>query len=459
MTTCDGCSLTDRKFNEHRLCSKPGSRRPQVVLVIYYGIMNPPPILSPVDDQLDALCAALAAASTARDAVSADVAADAAANGVAGVAADAAADVAANGAGREFHRRHPWPAQPLAWCGQRGVFRWSASCHVGGAGWSDADQIRGYLRLGEACLTTAFIITQRTAASTRLAESANHSLRDRLLPDLLAGRAFATVAISQLTTSRRHLAAPVLRARETADGYLFHGFSPWVTGAAFADWIAVGAVLDDGRHLLAAIPANVAGVTVDPPQSLVALEASHTGPVRFENVAVERSWVLAGPSDQVLRTARSGGSGGLQTSALALALASRAIGFLETEAATRGNLQPATASLRREWQAARDQLLEEAGDGATAIQAEVAPGLAGASLAGGSLAGGSPVSRAEALRARVNELALRASQAALVAAKGAGFVAGHPAGRWCREALFFLVWSCPPGVLATHLRDWTDGYS
>ncbi len=57
------------------------------------------------------------------------------------------------------------------------------------------------------------------------------------------------------------------------------------------------------------------------------------------------------------------------------------------------------------------------------------------------------------LRAQANSLALRASQAALAAAKGTGYVVGHPAGRWCREALFFLVWSCPQGVMAANLCE------
>jgi hypothetical protein len=41
----------------------------------------------------------------------------------------------------------------------------------------------------------------------------------------------------------------------------------------------------------------------------------------------------------------------------------------------------------------------------------------------------------------------------LVAAKGTGYVVGHPAGRWCREALFFLVWSCPQPVSAANLCE------
>ena len=50
-------------------------------------------------------------------------------------------------------------------------------------------------------------------------------------------------------------------------------------------------------------------------------------------------------------------------------------------------------------------------------------------------------------------LVLRATQGALAAAKGAGYVVGHPVGRWCREALFFLVWSCPQGVMAAALCE------
>jgi hypothetical protein len=50
------------------------------------------------------------------------------------------------------------------------------------------------------------------------------------------------------------------------------------------------------------------------------------------------------------------------------------------------------------------------------------------------------------LRTDANSLVLRATQSAMVAAKGAAFVEGHPVGRWCREALFFLVWSCPQNV-------------
>jgi alkylation response protein AidB-like acyl-CoA dehydrogenase len=69
------------------------------------------------------------------------------------------------------------------------------------------------------------------------------------------------------------------------------------------------------------------------------------------------------------------------------------------------------------------------------------------------LAAGSGGCSPDELRARANSLALRATQGALTAAKGSGYVLGHPAGRWCREALFFLVWSCPQPVVAAALCE------
>jgi hypothetical protein len=60
------------------------------------------------------------------------------------------------------------------------------------------------------------------------------------------------------------------------------------------------------------------------------------------------------------------------------------------------------------------------------------------------------------LRARANVLALRATQAALTANKGAGFVRPHAAQRRARQALFFLVWSCPRPAAEATLRDLAD---
>ncbi len=344
---------------------------------------NVQPLRSPDDPALDDLCRELAARTDAQD---------------------------VSGA---------WPAEQLQLLGKFGVYEWFLPREWGGQEWSGADCIRGYLRLSEACLATTFILTQRTGACQRIADG-DSPRKSELLPRLVTGESFATVGISHLTTSRRHLARPALEAEETANGFTLHGFSPWVTGGLHAETIVTGATLADGRQILAAVPTDLPGVSSDPPQELVGLSSSHTGAVRFDKVLVERDWLLAGPIENVMASGIGGNTGGLQTSTLALGLARSAIRYLSIEAEKRDELREPAQALARDAETAVEDLL--------------------------SLAGGRESCTPQDLRYRANSLALRASQAALTAAKGAGYVAGHPAGRWCREALFFLVWSCPQPV-------------
>ncbi|HQU41605.1 MAG: isovaleryl-CoA dehydrogenase [Planctomycetia bacterium 21-64-5] len=319
-----------------------------------------------------------------------------------------------------------WPAEQLELCRQYGVNRWFVGPEWGGTGWSEVDLIRGFMRLSSACLATTFVLTQPLGVCRRLAVSDNHALRDELLPKLASGHVFATVGISHLTTSRRHLAKPVLAARETDNGFVLNGSIPWVTGAVLADYIVTGATCDDGRQILAVLPTNLPGFSASPPARLVGLTATLTGGAECRDVLVDRRWLLAGPTENVL-SGKGAGTGGVQTSALALGLAAAALDYLEREAATRADLMAPASSLRAEHSELEAELL--------------------------TLAAGGEGCSPDELRSRANSLVLRATQGALTAAKGSGYVLGHPAGRWCREALFFLVWSCPQPVMAAALCE------
>jgi alkylation response protein AidB-like acyl-CoA dehydrogenase len=327
-----------------------------------------------------------------------------------------------------------WPAEQLRLCGDAGVFEWFIPHECGGQQWREADILKGYVKLAAACLTTTFVITQRTGAMQRIAAGESVAARAELLPDLIAGRSFATVGISHLTTSRQHLARPVLRAEERADGFVLDGYSPWVTGAEFAQHIVLGATLADSRQILVALPTDLAGVRIERAPQLVGLSASRTGPVHLDEVLVPRKWLLAGPVREVMKQGLGARTGGSQTSALAIGLATAAIDFLEQQSTARDELVEPTEALVEE----RDVLI------AAMLQ-----------LAGDHVANRAPacVANSNELRVRSNSLALRASQAALAAAKGAGYCLGHPTGRWCREALFFLVWSCPAPVLQANLCE------
>ncbi len=320
-----------------------------------------------------------------------------------------------------------WPSDSLRLCGQAGVYRWFLPESMGGFGWSEQDQVRGYLKLAEADLTTTFVITQYMGAIRRIAGSQNDSMIDRWLEKLVSGDDFATVGISHLTTSRRHLKRPVLAARETAGGFALHGMSPWVTGVPHASVYVIGATLDDGREILAAVPADLEGVRPGPGIDLIALTSSCTDQLEFDDVRIDAAMILAGPIEEVMSRGTGGTTGGLQTSTLAIGLARAAIGFLKDESSRRDDILPAANELIREVNELQSRLL-----------------LAAA---------GEPTCDASEIRGQANRLVMRATQAAMTAAKGAGYVEGHPVGRWCREALFFLVWSCPQPVAQAHLCE------
>ena len=320
-----------------------------------------------------------------------------------------------------------WPAGSWAALRAAGVLGWAVPREYGGAGLGAVDLLRAGEALAAACPTTAFVLSQRDAAVRRLLAGPDR-LKERYLPRLAAGETFLTVGLSQLTTSRQH-GGPALLATPAAAGFRLDGDVPWVTGADRAEAIVTGATTADGAQILVALPTGRPGVRVGGPMELAALHGSRTSAVRCDGVEVEADLVLAGPADHVLGKV---GGGGLETSALALGLAGAAVDYLRGEAAVRPDLRTAADRFEAARVVARRRLHELA----------AVPAGADAVLAG---------------RVECTRLVLRATQAALVAAKGAGFVAPHPARRWARQALFFLVWSCPRPVTADLLAELTPG--
>ena len=309
-----------------------------------------------------------------------------------------------------------WPTASWQALTQAGVPGWSIDLAHGGSGRDAITLLTGYEQLASACLTTCFILSQRDAAVRRIEASANERLRDELLGSLARSERFATVGLSQLTTSRQHL-RPTLVARAAGDGFVLDGAIPWVTGAAKADYLVIGATTETGMQVLTALPGDHPGVHVEPPMELMALQGSLTAEVRLDHVALDRRWLLAGPAERVLVTGR-GGPGGLETSCLALGLAGAAIDHIAHEAAVRSELRETADNLEQDRCKVRQEMHR---------------------LTTGT---GTPEDAA-ALRTNANSLVLRATQAALTVSKGTGFLRDHPAQRWARQALFFLVWSCP----------------
>lgn len=323
-----------------------------------------------------------------------------------------------------------WPRRSLQRIAAAGGWRWNVPQEFGGDGLSSADLLEVYRELASACLPSTFILTQRNAACARIQSSDNASLRGRLLSRLVTGDSFATVGISHLTTSRQHLRTPAVTVavRDNGHEFVLNGTVPWVTSGSQADVLVTGGTLADGRQILAAVPADRPGVAIGAPVELMALSCTQTGSVDLTDVVVTADEVLHGPVERVMNSGSGGGAGSLGTSAVAIGTAQGSLIRFQQEAERRPELAEFLKPLQQE----ADELVR--GLRAASESADVST---------------------EQLRQRANSLVIRTAQSWLAATKGAGFVAGHPAGRAVRQSMFFLVWSCPQPVLEANLRELT----
>jgi alkylation response protein AidB-like acyl-CoA dehydrogenase len=320
-----------------------------------------------------------------------------------------------------------WPDALWSFLVEHGVPKWSLPADLGGDGSDRVRLVHRYARVAEGSLTAAFILSQHDAAVRRLAAAADRPAARGWLIKIAAGEAFTTVGISHLTTSRR-LGPQALVATRAEGGYVLDGVMPWVTAAVRADVLVTGADLGGQGQFLVAVPADRTGLTVREPFPLAALQASCTSEVRCEGVMVSADDLLAGPAPDVMAHPGAAGTGGLETSALALGQARAAVVALESESPRRTDLAEPVEALADAW-------LSTWGDLTTA-------------------ASGQPdAPTSTQVRSRANALVLRATQAYLTARKGTGFLRTEPAQRWARQALFFLVWSCPGPVAQATIRD------
>ncbi len=322
-----------------------------------------------------------------------------------------------------------WPREQLQCLTEAGISALGIPETYGGRVPVDQEMETVYLDCTSACLTTSFVLSQRNAAIQRIVACSNESLKQSVLPDLASGKTFATVGISHLSSSGQHLEKPLVTAHETDQGFVLTGMVPWITGAIHADLLVTGATLEDGKQILLAMETDLEGIELGTPVHMLSLTASATGNMHLNEVFIPKENLVAGPTENIMKSG-GGGTGSLTTSLIATGVARRAILALAQEAEHREDLQTEC-----------EQLIAELTDLLKDLETAQTNSCEEKNLT------------PQNMRARSNSLVLRASQAYLTAAKGRGFVHGHLAERTVREAMFFLVWSCPQTVAQAALRE------
>ena len=318
------------------------------------------------------------------------------------------------GRATRLDRSGEWPEEDLRELEGIGAWRWFVPVRFGGEGIDPLELHLRYEAIASASLATALIVSQRDSAVGLIEGGENGELKEEILSGMARGEIFSTIGIAQLTTSRQK----GLRASVDEDGFRLDGSIPWSTGAGKAKVIVAGAVLEDGQQVLFVLPMDLAGVRCEPPMELVALRSSWTSAVKLEGVRLDRRWVLRGPVARAL-VGRSKGIP-LPQAFLAFGLCWGALALMEEEGSERSK-----------------SLLTRFGEQLGVLRNEVVE----------ICASGKESDRVPQLRAACNDLAVRVTQAAVALYKGSALRVDHPAQRLAREAMFFLVWSCPDAVI------------
>lgn len=315
-----------------------------------------------------------------------------------------------------------WPEKSLKHLSAAHAWKWVIPKAYGGLEFDPRSLLRAYEAVAAGCMSSLLILTQRDGACEFIAACENEDLKRELLPKLARHKIMTSVGISQLTTSHR-TSRPALSARADGKNFRLRGFMPWVTSAERCQIVVTGAVLRDGRQILAVLPTDLPGVIVDPPMKLMALESSLTTEIHCKDVLLERRYVLQGPAERVLAS---------RSTVKPLVVAVAGVGhagamirvIMEGASKTSGPLTEHAHELAARFEAVRERVLKFA-DSLLRPDAEV------------------PHTE---LRVAVNDLLMRLCVAVLTYAKGSGLLRQRDAQRLVREAMFFIVWSAPESV-------------
>lgn len=277
-------------------------------------------------------------------------------------------------------------------------------------------------QVGAVCGSTAFLVWCQSTCAWYLQHAPVAVTRERYLGRVAAGTLLAGTGMSNTVKHLAGIEKIRLQARRVDDGYVVNGVLPWVSNVGPEHLIIVAAEVASGGYLMLAVEATSAGVSLHTCPDFAGMEGSRTFNVRFKEVAIGESNVLAHPAQfaALMRRIKAG---------FVLGQAGMAFGVVE------GSLKSV-----RESNVSHAQINGFLDDQEIQLQSEL-DALRGwaLSLARQAQLGDTPMLPVLKLRAQASELALRAANSAVLHAGARGYLMRHPAQRLLREAVFTAI--------------------
>lgn len=326
----------------------------------------------------------------------------------------------------DIDQKGVYPYKFMQRLGAAGGYDLGVPATLGGAGFGVLGTIRVMEEVSQECLSTGFCVWCQTVCGWYIQNSGNTFLKSEYLPKIARGEMLAGTGMSNPMKHFADIEKIRVNAARTPGGFVLNGALPWVSNAGRDHCFAAVAYLpDEASYLMAIIPGDAPGLTHGDGGRFIALEGSSTHNAIFKDVFVPNDFVLAEPCRAYVARIRPGFV--LTQTGFGLGLVQSCIELMHRSNDRVGHvncyLEDGAEEITADLESARRRVY------ALAREIGCGEGEHG------------PDATAEAVQCRIqaSELALRASQAAMLHTGAAGYRSGSVAERKLRESYFVAV--------------------
>jgi alkylation response protein AidB-like acyl-CoA dehydrogenase len=175
-----------------------------------------------------------------------------------------------------------------------GVLGAGVAEELGGNGGDVTDGVEAIAAVSECSLAAGFVLWGHRTYIEFLLQSPNAALREKLLPDLLAGRVAGATGLSNAMKFLSGLEELQVAARTEADEFVLNGKLPWVTNLRPQGFhVATAAAHEGGRGaFVASLAHDDPGLERSADLDLMALRATNTAAVAISGVRIDAGRII-----------------------------------------------------------------------------------------------------------------------------------------------------------------------
>lgn len=320
-------------------------------------------------------------------------------------------------------RRGFYPSDFMHELGQQGAYRFHLASQQSGSGPDFTQAISAMESVSRECMSTGFCVWCQDALAWYLEHADDTSVRDYWLPQISRGEQLGGTGLSNAMKHFASIEPLKIHVRRVEGGYLANGTLPWVSNLGpdhvFA---AIFQLEDSSRNIMALTCCDQPGFRLQQCAEFTALEGSGTYACHFKDSFIPDQQVISHDVSTLIPRIRSGFV--LLQMGMGLGVIQGCIDIMHTMRETHQHVN----SFLDEQPEIIEIALSDARK-ATALLGKEVIGNASDELFADVLQ----------LRYGASELALRASQAAMLHAGARGYLADAPAQRKLRESYFVAI--------------------